>query len=310
MQRSQTLRYALFSPFSVHPLASSAGLLWLTVSNLAWLFWVRGTVHLQVPASKFQGYNSFFMDIQHRLLLQFFPVVSDRCTGEYFHGKSKLRESLGAFDVTGKTVIDFGCGEGREVLELARAGANRVIGIDTWEQMLATARRNASDAELCDICSFAPTTDEKADVITSIDAFEHFGNPREILDVMYGMLRPGGECLISFGPPWYHPLGGHLFSVFPWAHLLFSERALIRWRNQVWPYPDGAKRFSEIAGGLNQMTIREFERLVAASSFHLEYIELVPIRKLKCVHNRLTREFTTAVVRCRLRKPLYAPTPE
>jgi hypothetical protein len=57
-------------------------------------------------------------------------------------------------------------------------------------------------------------------------------------------------------------LGGHLFSVFPWAHLIFSEQALIRWRSDF--KSDGATRFSEVAGGLNQMTIRRFERLIAA----------------------------------------------
>ncbi len=48
---------------------------------------------------------------------------------------------------------------------------------------------------------------------------------------MNTLLQPAGEVLVSFGPTWYHPLGGHLFSVFPWAHLIFSEKALIRWRS-------------------------------------------------------------------------------
>jgi hypothetical protein len=105
----------------------------------------------------------------------------------------------------------------------------------------------------------------------------------------------------SFGPTWYHPLGGHLFSVFPWAHLVFSEAALIRWRADF--KTDGATRFSECAGGLNQMTIRRFERLVRESPFQSRMLEAIPIRKLRSVHGGLTREFTTAIVRCRLVKP-------
>ena len=58
--------------------------------------------------------------------------------------------------------------------------------------------------------------------------------------------------------------------------------------------------FEQVAGGLNQMTIARFERLVAASPFKLAGLECVPIRKLKRFHNRLTREFATAFVRCRL----------
>ena len=81
-------------------------------------------------------------------------------------------------------------------------------------------------------------------------------------------LQPGGEVLVSFGPTWYHPLGGHLFSVFPWAHLIFSEKALISWRSAF--KTDGATRFSEVAGGLNQMTIAKFEALVAAARRSLQ----------------------------------------
>src|SRR5258708_4759732 len=117
---------------------------------------------------------------------------------------------------------------------------------------------------------------------------------------MNTLLQPPGEVLVSFGPTWYPPLGGHLFSVFPCAHLIFSEKALIRWRSTF--KTDGATRFSEVAGGLNKMTIAKFEDLVAESPLKFASLELVPIRRVRHLHNRLTREFTTAIVRCRLVK--------
>jgi hypothetical protein len=86
--------------------------------------------------------------------------------------------------------------------------------------------------------------------------------------------------------------------VLPWAHLYFSERALIRWRSDF--KTDGASRFHEVAGGLNQMTIARFERLVEDSPFRFASEEVIPIRVLRPFHYRATREFTTAVVRCRL----------
>ena len=60
-----------------------------------------------------------------------------------------------------------------------------------------------------------------------------------------------------------------------------------------------ATSFGEVAGGLNQMTIGRFEKLIAASPFKLADFELVPIRPFRRFHNRLTREFTTTIVRCR-----------
>jgi SAM-dependent methyltransferase len=138
-----------------------------------------------------------------------------------------------------------------------------------------------------------------------MDAFEHFANPAEVLRVMNTLLKPEGEVIIWFGPTWFHPLGGHLFSVFPWAHLLFREEALIRWRSTF--KTDGATRFGEVAGGLNQMTIKKFEGIVEESPFRFVSFESIPIKRLRRFHNRLTREFTTAAVRCRLVKRAAAP---
>jgi len=202
--------------------------------------------------------------------------------------------------IAGKLIVDFGCGEGADAVEMTVRGAGRVIGIDIREDVLQTARQRALRAGVQNTCVFASSTNELADIVVSVDAFEHFGDPAEVLRVMDALLRPAGEVLVSFGPPWYHPLGGHLFSVFPWAHLVFSEKALIDWRSTF--KTDGATRFGEVAGGLNQMSIARFERLISASPFRFASLELIPIRKLRPFHNRFTREFTTAVVRCRLVK--------
>jgi SAM-dependent methyltransferase len=199
-----------------------------------------------------------------------------------------------------KTVLDFGCGGGAEAVEMAQQGATRVIGLDIREEVLEPARRRALEAAVADKCVFVSSTSMLADVIVSLDAFEHFAEPAEILKTMDALLAPEGQIFVSFGPTWYHPLGGHLFSVFPWAHIIFGERALIRWRSRF--KADGATKFSEVAGGLNQMTIRKFEKLIASSPFELTSLELVPIRRLQILQSRLTREFTTAIVRCRLTK--------
>ncbi len=183
---------------------------------------------------------------------------------------------------------------------MAQKGAKRVIGIDIREDVLQTARQKALTAGVQKTCLFASSTKELAEIVVSIDAFEHFADPAGILRIMNMLLQPTGEVLISFGPTWYHPLGGHLFSVFPWAHLIFSEKALIRWRSTF--KTDGATRFSEVAGGLNQMTIRKFEELIEGSAFKFATLELVPIRSLRRIHTQMTREFTTAIVRCRLTK--------
>lgn len=240
-------------------------------------------------------------DLQYRLLKKIAPGEPHTMNGSAYDGKSKIRVSLGDDLLTlirDKTVIDFGCGDGVATLDLARHGAKKVIGLDIRQSVLDKAISYAEAAGLGECCEFTTSTDTRAEVIVSLDAFEHFGDPAAILEIMHNLLKPDGCVMISFGPTWYHPLGGHIFSVFPWAHLLFSESALIRWRATL--RPDGATRFSEVAGGLNQMTIARFERLVSASQFRIEALETVPIRPLHPVHCRLTREFTTAIVRTKL----------
>jgi SAM-dependent methyltransferase len=242
-------------------------------------------------------------ELGYRLLRRISPRGGEGgCDGSVYEGRSKLEVLLGPGvwdELRGRVVIDFGCGEGAEAVEVARRGAARVVGVDVRENALRVARERAERAGVADRCRFTTKTDEPADVVLSVDAFEHFDDPAGVLRVMRGMLKPSGRVVAVFGPTWYHPLGGHLFSVFPWAHLLFTERALIRWRSDF--KTDGATRFGEVEGGLNQMTIRRFERIVAASDFEAESIEPVPIRRLARLANPLTREFTTAVVRARLR---------
>jgi len=48
------------------------------------------------------------------------------------------------------------------------------------------------------------------------------------------------------------------------------------------------------------LLLRRFKRLVDQSPFRADGFRTVPIRAARFAANRLTREFTTAVVQCRL----------
>lgn len=212
---------------------------------------------------------------------------------------SKLEVLFGSSiwtEVRGKDVLDFGCGPGTEAVEVAEHGANYVVGLDLRQKWIDTATNLAVAHGVDHKCYFGKTWDGQVDVILSVDSFEHFSDPAAILERMRDLLKPTGCVIVSFGPTWYHPLGGHIFSVFPYSHLLFSESALVRWRSLY--KTDGATTIEE--SGLNRMTISRFERIVARSPFKFAAFEAVPIRRLKPIANAVTREFTTATVRCKL----------
>ena len=202
-------------------------------------------------------------------------------------------------EIAGKTVIDFGCGVGDQTIELASAGADHVFAVDIQKQLLEIGKARAEESNLSEVCSFHESAENLlADVILSKDAFEHYAEPALMLDLMAKLLNPGGCIYIAFGPTWFHPKGGHLFSNFPWSHLLFTEEALIRWRSDF--KDDGATKFSEVDGGLNQINIAQFEKILDASALEAEYIHTIPIKGLNILKAKALREFGSSMVVCKL----------
>ncbi len=179
-------------------------------------------------------------------------------------------------------------------------GAHKVIGLDIRESVLNVARQAASSHFLGEEIVFTTNTETLADIIISLDSFEHFADPVAELQVMNSLLKPTGFILVAFGPTWFHPYGGHYFSVFPWAHLIFSEKALIHWRSKH--KTDGARRFSEVEGGLNQITIGHFRKIVNNSPFHFKYLKTIPIKGIKIFQYRMLQEIGSALVICKLER--------
>lgn len=214
-----------------------------------------------------------------------------------YAGRSKIETLLGPQfwdQIKGKVVLDFGSGTGAEAVEMAERGAARVIGLEIRQKWLDVATKHASDRGVSDRCFFTRESSEAVDLVLSMDSFEHFDDPAAILKAMHALLKPTGRVIATFGPTWYHPLGGHIFSVFPYSHLIFTESALLKWRRGI--KGGTATTFGQV--GLNQMTIRRFEELVEASPLRFEQLEAVPIKRLRRLANPWTREFTTAIVRC------------
>ena len=82
--------------------------------------------------------------------------------------------------------------------------------------------------------------------------------------------------------------------------MIFTEKSLIEWGSRF--KNDGATRFREIDGGLNQLTIRRFESTYERSPFRIHKYSDVPIRGIWVLASKPLREFGASIVRYELVK--------
>ncbi len=166
-------------------------------------------------------------------------------------------------------VMDFGCGEGFQMVAMAEAGAASVLGveIELCDCQVAAELIAASPAGAKMRIEHQVPPLYFADVITSQNSFEHFMEAEKILTIWKQCLSPNGQVLITFAPPWYSPWGAHMayFCRLPWVHLFFSEEVVMHVRRNY--RDDGASTYSEAQ--LSQMSLSRFERLVRNSGFAL-----------------------------------------
>ena len=107
-------------------------------------------------------------------------------------------------DLTGKLVLDIGCGNGYYALRMQAMGADLVIGIDpTWLyvfQFLAL-RKYLSNLQRVFVLPFAlaemPKNITGFDTVFSMGVLYHQRQPQEHLDQVYTLLRQGGQFVLE-----------------------------------------------------------------------------------------------------------------
>ena len=102
--------------------------------------------------------------------------------------------------LSGKHIVDIGCGGGILTEALAQRGA-LMTGIDMAEQSLKVARLHLHesdleiDYQLSTAEAFAQHNAARFDVVACLEMLEHVPDPAAIIDAAVRLLKPGG-CLI------------------------------------------------------------------------------------------------------------------
>ncbi len=104
--------------------------------------------------------------------------------------------------LSGKTVLDLGCGGGILSEALAQAGAS-VTGIDLAKKSLQIATLHAAESELAidyrqiSAEALAGEQPEHYDIITCMEMLEHVPDPESIIRSCAKLLKPGGQVFFA-----------------------------------------------------------------------------------------------------------------
>lgn len=132
----------------------------------------------------------------------------DRTLRASVHQRFKLAFNL-LGDMSGRSVLDIGCGTGRYMFESVRRGAVDVIGLDAAAGAVDTARTMAKDLAMAkrveflqaDFADYEPG--RKFDVVFAIGYFDYILTPLPHLEKMLGLCDQ--FLYISFPKIW-HPM--------------------------------------------------------------------------------------------------------
>lgn len=137
-------------------------------------------------------------------------------------------ERLG--DLTGRSVLDVGCGSGRYCIAFAARGAARVVGIDFAPAMIDLARDIAGRAGVADRCTFLvgafpdAVPDETFDASTAMGFFDYIPDPARMVAAMRERTR--STLVMSFpkANEWRVPIRRLRFRMLGCPLFLYTEQ--------------------------------------------------------------------------------------
>ncbi|MCF5862886.1 50S ribosomal protein L11 methyltransferase [Aeromonas veronii] len=105
---------------------------------------------------------------------------------------------LDGLDLTGKTVVDFGCGSGILGIAALKLGAARVIGIDIDPQAIQASRDNAARNGVADQIELYLPADQPQDVEADVVVANILAGPlRELAPLIAGHGKAGSLMALS-----------------------------------------------------------------------------------------------------------------
>ncbi|MDD9196648.1 50S ribosomal protein L11 methyltransferase [Aliivibrio sp. S3MY1] len=107
-------------------------------------------------------------------------------------------EWLESIDLTGKTVIDFGCGSGILAIAAIKLGAAKVVGIDIDPQAITASKENAARNGVVDQLELFLPQDQPENLVADVVVANILAAPlRELSSIITAHVAPGGALAMS-----------------------------------------------------------------------------------------------------------------
>lgn len=184
----------------------------------------------------------------------------------------------GTPDFTDKIVLDVGCGHGGLCVDMALAGAKKVVGLDIFKRVIDFSKENvetffpdirSKTLFYCmDLSEYDPNA--RFDIITSKNAFEHIQDVPKMLEEMKKRLAPGGRIYIGFGPLYNSMNGSHMVHfIIPWGHLFIPMPLYLK----ITEWDRGHPMKSVDDFGLNRNSYKDYLRFFKESGMDIVYLK-------------------------------------
>ena len=215
----------------------------------------------------------------------------------FFNGYSKIRENeynannlfekpaLYSLlpDLTGKAVLDLGCGFGENCIRYVDKGAKRVVGVDISEKMLAVAEAENSHKSITYLKM--PMEDigelrEHFDVVVSSLAIQYVEDYQGLVNNIYNLLNDGGVLVFSQE----HPINTCFSSGSRWTK---DENGNKLYANVEYYSVDGVRESTWFVDGVKKYhrTLSTVINTLIGSGFRIDkIIEPVPTPELLREH--------------------------
>jgi ubiquinone/menaquinone biosynthesis C-methylase UbiE len=177
--------------------------------------------------------------------------------------------------LSGRDVIDVGCGEGGGVCAMHDAGA-RTVGFDLMEHRIQSARALQGERGISFLvgdlyAQQMPFPRGAFDLVVLHDVFEHLDRKQEVLGTLMSFAREDGLVMITY-PPYFSAFGGHQqllrtrWARLPFTHLLpaFGTRLLPGLSGEYPPFVEEVQRLAQLRMGMSG-----FERIVRSAGLSI-----------------------------------------